>query len=55
MPGQRYPTPEEGDSLRIFYESLYRQRPESRLAEKWLLEHGLYESYDKAKAILTKL
>ena len=44
MTGQKYQTPEEGDSLRIFYESLLRQRPESKLAEKWILEHGLCTS-----------
>jgi len=48
MPGQRYATPEDGDSLRIFYTTLLEQRPESKLALKWILEHGLCPSYDKA-------
>jgi len=54
MPGQRYATPEDGDSLRIFYETLHQQRPESRLAEKWLLEHGLCSSKDEALKIQKK-
>ena len=48
MPGQKHATPEDGDSLRIFYETLRQQRPESKLAEKWILEHGLCESREKA-------
>eukprot|EP00353_Schmidingerella_taraikaensis_P019330 CAMPEP_0185603460 /NCGR_PEP_ID=MMETSP0436-20130131/2496_1 /TAXON_ID=626734 ORGANISM="Favella taraikaensis, Strain Fe Narragansett Bay" /NCGR_SAMPLE_ID=MMETSP0436 /ASSEMBLY_ACC=CAM_ASM_000390 /LENGTH=55 /DNA_ID=CAMNT_0028233945 /DNA_START=296 /DNA_END=460 /DNA_ORIENTATION=+ len=52
MPGQRYATPAEGDSLRIFYETLRKQRPESKLAQKWVLEHGLCESNDEANKVL---
>ena len=52
MPGQRFTTPEEGDSLRIFYESLRKQRPESKLAQRWILEHGLCESNDEATQLL---
>lgn len=39
--GQRRPTPEDLDVLRMFYESLYKERPESPLAEKWMMIHGL--------------
>lgn len=40
MPGQRYPAPDEGDGTRMFYESMYEQKPGNRFAEKWLLDHG---------------
>lgn len=35
LPGQTQDTPEETDSLRKFYTSLLRQRPESEMAKKW--------------------
>jgi hypothetical protein len=40
MPGQRYPAPDEGEGTRVFYESMYEQKPGNRFAEKWLLDHG---------------
>ena len=30
-------------ALKIFYESLYKQKPESEMAQKFLLQHGLLE------------
>ncbi|GIL52455.1 hypothetical protein Vafri_8332 [Volvox africanus] len=41
MPGQTREPPPETDSLRKFYTSLLEQRPESELAKKWCLTHGL--------------
>jgi hypothetical protein len=41
LPGQTKATPEENDPLRIFYESLYRQKPTSKMAETYCLEHGI--------------
>jgi hypothetical protein len=41
MPGQTKATPEENEPLRIFYESLYRQKPTSKMAEQYCLDHGL--------------
>ena len=39
--GQRYPTPPTTDSLYIFYTSLLKQNPQSHMALRWCLEHGL--------------
>lgn len=50
--GQKHDTPPVGDSLRLFYESLLRQKPESRMALKWCLEHGLLKSKKAAEAVL---
>ncbi|KAG9149015.1 hypothetical protein Leryth_010621 [Lithospermum erythrorhizon] len=35
LPGQKRDPPEERDSLRIFYESLYEQVPTSEMAAVW--------------------
>jgi len=34
-PGQKFPTPTPGFGDRVFYETLYRQRPESEMAQEW--------------------
>lgn len=39
--GQTKPTPTENDSLRLFYTSLLYENPESQMALKWCIEHGL--------------
>ena len=52
--GQKNATPEETDGTRIFYESLYEAKPDSKFAEKWLLEHGCF-SEDQAKEAYTRL
>ena len=44
----------ELEGLRIFYESLREQVPESAMAEKWLLEHGLLPEKE-AKAVYKRL
>jgi len=41
MPGQKKDTPHELDGGRIFYESLRKQKPESKMAEEYMLRHGL--------------
>ncbi|KAG5246487.1 nucleolin [Salix suchowensis] len=41
LPGQKRDPPEERDPLRIFYETLYEQIPESEMAQFWLMESGL--------------
>ena len=41
LPGQKYAAPPDGDGTRIFYETLYTQVPTNKMAQKWLLEHGL--------------
>jgi hypothetical protein len=40
--GQTKPTPPESDALRKFYTSLLKQNPNSEMAKKWCLEHGLH-------------
>lgn len=54
LPGQRHEPPEERDGLRIFYESLYRQRPESEMAQIWMMEHGMLE-HDEAQQVLDRM
>lgn len=39
--GQTKPTPPENDPLRKFYTSLLYQKPDSEMALKWCIEHGL--------------
>ncbi|CAN1163330.1 hypothetical protein LINPERPRIM_LOCUS32602 [Linum perenne] len=41
LPGQRRDPPEERDPLRIFYETLYEQVPNSEMAQFWMMESGL--------------
>lgn len=51
LPGQRRDTPPETDSLRKFYASLRTQRPDSVMAEEWLLVHGLLPAADAQRAV----
>ena len=48
--GQKRDTPDETDSLRKFYQSLRAQKPESEMAETWLMEHGLLPEEEQKKA-----
>lgn len=48
--GQKRDTPDETDSLRKFYSSLRVQKPESEMAEMWLMEHGLLPEEEQKKA-----
>ncbi|KAI3863608.1 hypothetical protein MKX03_031659 [Papaver bracteatum] len=50
LPGQKRDPPEERDPLRIFYESLYEQRPDSEMAALWMMECGLFP-VDEAKKV----
>lgn len=34
-PGQKFPTPTPGFGDRVFYETLYRQKPDSEMAQEW--------------------
>jgi hypothetical protein len=34
-PGQKFPTPTPGFGDRVFYETLFRQRPKSAMAQEW--------------------
>lgn len=53
-PGQKKKTPAQGDSLRIFYTSLLKQNPNSRMARQWLVDYGCL-SVGKAEKILLVL
>ena len=54
MPGQTKATPEENEPLRIFYESLNRQKPTSKMAEQFCLEHGLLP-LEKAQEVYDRI
>ena len=49
MPGQKHPTPPLGDGTRAFYETLYSENPGSKMAEKWLFEHGVFDQDTQQK------
>ncbi|CAI5525360.1 unnamed protein product [Closterium sp. Naga37s-1] len=51
LPGQLREAPEENEPLRIFYESLYNQLPDSEMAQIWMMEHGLLDE-DEARRVL---
>jgi hypothetical protein len=56
LPGQKYPTPPQGDACRAYYESLLEQKSDSFLALKWCVEYGCLDS-ERAQSslvILTK-
>ena len=50
--GQKKEAPPEDDPQRRFYVSLLKQKPESKMANKWCIDHGLmpaeyYEQIDR--------
>ncbi|KAK2971443.1 hypothetical protein RJ640_020847 [Escallonia rubra] len=53
LPGQKRDAPEERDPLRIFYETLYKQMPNSDMAAFWMMESGLL-SKEVAKKVYEK-
>ena len=52
--GQKKITPPPAEATRVFYESLYRQRPESKMALFWCIQNGVLEG-DELKSALKKL
>ena len=40
--GQKRPTPVATDPTRKFYTSLLQQKPNSKMAINWCIEHGLF-------------
>merc|ERR1711924_553687 len=40
--GQKFLTPPVADATRAFYESLYEENPESKIAIKFCVEYGLF-------------
>ena len=48
--GKRYQkreTPRTDDPLMVFYTTAYKQNPASKMAVKWLVEHGVYEGIQR--------
>ena len=50
FPGQKYPTPTQGDPTRAFYESRLEQKPDSLMALKWCIDYGCM---DHARVIIS--
>ena len=48
-PGQKYPTPSPGNGDRVFYETLYQQKPTSEMAQEWVIAYGVLENDDALK------
>lgn len=47
---QKFDEPKDNlDPLYVFYNSLYEEKPKSRLAITWLTEHGVYEGKQREK------
>ncbi|KAK9271233.1 hypothetical protein L1049_026823 [Liquidambar formosana] len=55
LPGQKRDPPEERDPLRIFYETLYKQVPDSEMAQFWMMESGLLPKEEAKKTYEKKL
>lgn len=52
LPGQTKsldPNATDTDALILFYESLHKQRPDSDMARRWLMQHGLLPHEEAAK------
>lgn len=49
LPGQKRDTPEELHGKRIFYETLYKQNPNSQMAKLYLMEVGLLPEAEAKK------
>jgi hypothetical protein len=49
---QKHPEPEnETDPLYVYYSSLYKEKPNSKLAVTWLTEHGVFEGEERSNLI----
>lgn len=48
-PGQRYPTPAPANGDRVFYETLFQQRPDSEMAQEWCVYYGVLEKKEALK------
>jgi len=47
--GQKKDTPSEVAGIYIFYNTLYKEQPDSEMAEKWLMEHGCFDDEKQAE------
>eukprot|EP00271_Cylindrocystis_brebissonii_P015410 TRINITY_DN381_c0_g1_i1.p1 TRINITY_DN381_c0_g1~~TRINITY_DN381_c0_g1_i1.p1 ORF type:complete len:207 (+),score=58.64 TRINITY_DN381_c0_g1_i1:200-820(+) len=54
LPGQKFDKPEERDGAHVFYESLHQQRPDSAMAQIWLMEHGCLD-FDEAQEVFDQV
>lgn len=52
--GQRKATPAKTDALRIFYSSLYKENPKSKMAIDWLIAHGCFGPKKAAMLMLQR-
>ena len=50
-PGQRYPMESPGSGDYVFYDTLYKENPNSRMALVWCIEHGVF-SHEQAASLL---
>ena len=49
--GQKKPTPPPAEATRVFYESLFKQNPDSKMALLWCVQHGVLEGDELKKAL----
>jgi hypothetical protein len=54
-PGQKYPTPSQGSADRVFYESLYRQKPQSEMAQDWCIAYGVLPHNEVHRSYIVNL
>ncbi|KAL7444602.1 hypothetical protein ACHAXM_009520 [Skeletonema potamos] len=47
--GQKHPTPTPGNGDRVFYETLFQQRPDSEMAQEWCVNYGVLSEEEAAK------
>mmetsp|Transcript_42 Transcript_42/g.59 ORF Transcript_42/g.59 Transcript_42/m.59 type:complete len:116 (-) Transcript_42:52-399(-) len=47
--GQKHPTPTPGNGDRVFYETLYKERPTSEMAQEWCVAYGVLSEEEAAK------
>ncbi|KAL6527465.1 hypothetical protein OROGR_016555 [Orobanche gracilis] len=55
LPGQKRVPPEEREPLRIFYQTLYNQVPDSEMASTWMMESGLLPKEEANKVFDRKM
>ena len=48
-PGQRYATPSPGNGERVFYESLFEQKPDSEMAQEYVVSYGVLDEKQAAE------
>jgi len=48
---QKAETPDEDSAIYIFYTSLYKQKPSSKLAITWLTENGVFDDEQRDKLV----